>query len=144
MKNGRSDLNCKKQHQLRCTAIWDCQNLSSQLCGLSTGKSFSEALILASVIPQYDKILFIEFPEKYKFRTCCVQKLLLFFVLTFKTIIVHNMLWTCIFLGIQWTISRHINCGLTGARMRASEKDLPVCVKFIYSEKATKFCKIFP
>ena len=30
------------------------------------------------------------------------------FVLTFKTIFVHNMLWTCIFRGIQWTISRHI------------------------------------
>ena len=41
-------------------------------CG-STGKSFSEALILASVNPQYDKRLFIEFPEKYKFTTCCVQ-----------------------------------------------------------------------
>ena len=38
-----------------------------------TGKSFSEALILVSVNPQYDKRLFIEFPEKYKFRTCCVQ-----------------------------------------------------------------------
>ena len=40
---------------------------------LFTGKSFSEALILASVNPQYDKRLFIEFPEKYKFTTCCVQ-----------------------------------------------------------------------
>ena len=41
---------------------------------LRTGKSFSEALIIASVNPQYGKTLFIEFPEKYKFRTCCVQK----------------------------------------------------------------------
>ena len=54
-----------------------------------TGKSFSEALILASVNPQYDKRLFIEFPEKYKLRTCCLQKL--FFVLTFTTIFVHNL-----------------------------------------------------
>ena len=38
-----------------------------------TGKSFSEAFILASVNPQYDKRLFIELQEKYKFRTCCVQ-----------------------------------------------------------------------
>ena len=45
-----------------------------------TGKSFSEALILESVNPQYDKRLFIEFPEKYKFRTCCVQKLFLLFL----------------------------------------------------------------
>ena len=27
------------------------------------------------------------------------------FVLTFKKIFVHNMLWTCTFRGIQWTIS---------------------------------------
>ena len=39
----------------------------------NTGKSFSEALILESVNPQYDERLFIEFPEKYKFTTCCVQ-----------------------------------------------------------------------
>ena len=73
-----------------------------------TGKSMSEALILEWVNPQYDERLFIDFQEKYKFTTCCVQKLFSVFVLTFKTIFVHNMLWTCIFLGIQWTISRHI------------------------------------
>ena len=33
----------------------------------NTSKSFSEALILASVYTQYDKRLLIEFPEKYKF-----------------------------------------------------------------------------
>ena len=38
---------------------------------LSAGKSFSDALILA----QYDERLFIELQEKYKLRTCCVQKL---------------------------------------------------------------------
>ena len=38
-----------------------------------TGKSVSEALILESINLQYDERLFIEFPEKYKFRTCCVQ-----------------------------------------------------------------------
>ena len=38
-----------------------------------TGKSLSEALILVSTNPQYDERLFIEFPEKYKFTTCCVQ-----------------------------------------------------------------------
>ena len=32
----------------------------------STGKSFSEALILESVNPQYNERLLIEFPEKYK------------------------------------------------------------------------------
>ena len=44
-----------------------------QIYIIFTGKSFSEALILASVNPQYDKRLFIEFPEKYKFTTHCVQ-----------------------------------------------------------------------
>jgi hypothetical protein len=34
-----------------------------------TGKSFTEALILASVNPQYDERLFIELQEKYKLRT---------------------------------------------------------------------------
>ena len=32
-----------------------------------------EALILESVNPQYHERLFIEFPEKYNFRTFCVQ-----------------------------------------------------------------------
>ena len=59
---------------------------------LDTGKSMSEALILESLNPQYDERLFIEFQEKYKFTTCCVQKLFFVFVLTFKTIFVHNML----------------------------------------------------
>ena len=47
-----------------------------------TGKSFSEALILVSVNPQYDKRrLFIKFLEKYKLTTCCVQKLFCFLFL---------------------------------------------------------------
>ena len=46
----------------------------------SKGKSFSEALILASVNPEYGKRLFIEFPQKNKFRTCCVQKLVFLFL----------------------------------------------------------------
>ena len=37
------------------------------------GKSVTKALILESVNPQYDKRLFIELQEKYKFRTCRVQ-----------------------------------------------------------------------
>ena len=51
-----------------------------------TGKSFSEALILASTNAQYDKRLFIDLQvqyvhENYKLRTCCVHKL--FFCLCF-------------------------------------------------------------
>ena len=43
------------------------QRNSSESDDEVTGKSFSEAIILASVNLQYDKRLFIEFPEKYKF-----------------------------------------------------------------------------
>ena len=46
-----------------------------------TGKSLSEALILALVSPQYDTRLFIEFSKKYKLRTCSVQKLFFLFFL---------------------------------------------------------------
>ena len=35
----------------------------------TTGKSFSETLILESVNPQYDERSFIEFSEKYKITT---------------------------------------------------------------------------
>ena len=52
--------------------------LSRQYQGCSsTGNSFSEPLILASVNPQYDKRLLTEFPKNY--TTCCVQKLFLLF-----------------------------------------------------------------
>ena len=47
-----------------------------------TGKSFSEALILVSTNPQYDKRLFIELQVQYvkipssnRSRTCCVHRL---------------------------------------------------------------------
>ena len=54
-----------------------------KLC--SAGKSVSEALILESVNPQYDERLFVEFPKKYKFRTCCVQISIVLNVNTKKT-----------------------------------------------------------
>ena len=59
-----------------------------------TGKSFSEALILASVNPQYDKRLFIEFPRKIStsLEHVVYNKCFFVFVLTFKTIFEHNML----------------------------------------------------
>ena len=76
-----------------------------------TGKSLSEALILASTNPQYDDRLFIELqlqymkiPSSNPGRTCRVQKLFL----TFRTIFVHNMFSPC------------------SAKRRASDKDLPV------------------
>ena len=52
-------------------------------------------------------------------KTCCVHKL--FFVLTFRTICVHNMYWTCNSLSNLLSY-----CGLVDARISASDKDLPV------------------
>ena len=90
-----------------------------------TGKSVSEALILESVNPQYDERLFIEFQEKYKFTTCCVQKL--FFCFCFD---IQNNICTQHVLNLYFSCNSMNNlssyCGLTDARMRASEKDFPV------------------
>ena len=76
-----------------------------------TGKSLSEALIFGSTMPQYNDRLFIELqiqymkiPTQNMGRIFCVQKLFL----TFRTISLHNMFSPC------------------SAKIRASDKDLPV------------------
>ena len=68
---------------------------------VSTGKYSSEALNLESVNPQHDEILFIEFLKNtssqhvvYKYCFECQNR-------NKKTIFVHDLLSTCIFLGIQ-------------------------------------------
>ena len=92
---------------------WKWLKLSYQ----DTGKSLSEALIFASTNPKYDDKLFIELQVQYMkiasleheentLRTICAHKLFFVFVLTFRTIYVHNMFWTE--LVIQWTICLHI------------------------------------
>ena len=60
-----------------------------------TGKSFSEALILASTNTQYDKRLFIDLQVKYM-KTASPEHVVykncfFVFVLTFRTIYAHNM-----------------------------------------------------
>ena len=57
----------KSQEELHNLTIWYPLLTGSRkgMNSVITGKSFSEALILGSVNPQYDKRLFIEFPEKY-------------------------------------------------------------------------------
>ena len=67
-----------------------------------TGKSLSEAFILTSTNPQYDKRLFIDLPVQYiklqaqnMGRTCCAHKLVFVFALTFRTIYAHNMFSPC-------------------------------------------------
>ena len=70
---------------------------------VSTGKSLSEALIFASTNPQYDDRLFIDLQlltqkntnsEHVMYKNCfeCQNK---------KTIFVHNMFSTCIFLVLK-------------------------------------------
>ena len=85
----------------------------------------SEALILESINPQYDERLFSEFPEKFKFRTCCVQKLVFCFCFDIK-----NNFCTQHALNLNFSGNSLNNllsyCGLTDAEMGASEKDLPV------------------
>ena len=64
-------------------------------------------------------------PEKDKFRTSCVQKL--FFCFCFD---IQNYICTqhVVNLYFSWNSMNNLSlyCGLTDARMRASEKDLPV------------------
>ena len=98
-----------------------CDEFSARFKKLSqprTGKSVSEALlILESVNPQY------EFQEKYKLTTC-LQKL---FCFCFD--IQNNICTQHVFkLYFSWNSVNDLlsYCGLTDARMRSSEKDLPV------------------
>ena len=102
---------------------------------MSTGKSFSDALILESVNPQYDERLFIEFPEKYNFTTCCVQKLFFCFDIQNNICTQH-----VVNLYFSWNSMNNLSsyCWLTDARMRASEKDLPVLQSFSRSLRSFK------
>ena len=94
-------------------------------------KSFSEALILASINPKYDKRLFIELRVQYKKSTSSEH-------------VVHTnwfLFWhseqfiytTCseLVVFVYWTGKSMNNlltyCGLIDTRIRASDKDLPVC-----------------
>ena len=65
----------------------------------STDKFLSEALILASTNPQYDNGLFIELRVQYmkipSSEHVVYTNCFFVFVLTFRTIYVHNMFSTC-------------------------------------------------
>ena len=101
-----------------------------------TGKSFSEALIVASVNPQHDERLFNEFQETYKLTTRCVQILFWMSKQKKNTIFVHNVLPL-----LENSMNNLLSCcGLTDARMEASEKDLPVTNVLIQSGYLKKRC----
>ena len=81
-------------------------------------------------------------------RTICVHKLFFVFVLTFRTIYVHNMLSLCSELGIlhMYRTCNSMNnllsyCGLVDARVSASEKDLPVTARFSFFQ--LQICLMF-
>ena len=81
-------------------------------------------------------------------RTCCVQKL---FWMS-GTLSVHNMFYPCSELGIfmYWTCNSMNNlslyCGLVDAKIRASDKDLPVQIQvtnFIWVKQQPMVWRIF-
>ena len=87
-----------------------------------TGKPFSEALILASANPQFDKRLFIEFPRKIQVQNMLCTKMVLFNI---QDNICAQLVLTLYFLGNSMN-NLSLYCGLTDSKMRASDTDLPV------------------
>ena len=90
----------------------------------STDKFFSEALILATTNPQYDKISFIYLPqflhENDKFRTCCVQNKKNIFTYTKSLALFMN-------LRTGKSMNNILSyCGLLVAKISASKKYSPV------------------
>ena len=80
---------CDKAFAAKQTLERHCANVHKHEHYLSTGKSFSEALILESVNPQYDKSCSLNqkkntSSEYVVYKNC-------FFAFTFKTILQHNM-----------------------------------------------------
>ena len=84
----------------------------------STGKSLSEALMFASIHPQYDNRLFKKLPWKLQVqnmgRTCSAYVLSMFSACSFHGNSMNNLLSFC---------------GLLDARISASEKNLPVQIE---------------
>ena len=79
---------------------------------ICTGKSLSEALILGSTNPQYDKRLFIDLPVQYMKTTSSE----------------HVVYINCSELSIQKQ-NLLSYCGLVAHRISASDKDLPYRIR---------------
>ena len=101
-------------------------------CKVCTGKSFSEALILESVNQQYDDRLFIDSWLQYKKNTTSEHVV---YTNCFLFLFWHSeqfMYTTYSELGIfmYWTCNSMNNlssyCGLVDAKVKATDKDLPV------------------
>ena len=97
---------------------------------LRTGKSVSEVLILESVNPQYDGILFIDLRlQKNTSSEHVVYKNCFLFLFWHSKQFLYTTCSELVFFS-YWTRNSMNNllsyCGLTDARMSTSEKDLPV------------------
>ena len=125
----------------------------SQKFWIRTGKSFSKALFLASTSPQYDKTL-SSVHENWKLRTCCVHKL--FWMSKSISVLTQHVLplfwawnfhalFSCTELVICTMNNLLSYCGLIDAKIRASDKNLPVhSPLFQFSEnKCAKLSRFF-
>ena len=96
-----------------------------------TGKSFSEALILESVNPQYDDRLFIDSWLQYKKNTSwehvVYKNCFLFLFWHSKQFLYTTCSELVFFLYWSWESMNNLSsyCGLTDSRMSASDTDLP-------------------
>ena len=94
-----------------------------------TGKSWSEALIFASTNPQYEKRLFIELRVQ-DMKTTSSEHVVFIKCSECQNNNKKNIYTTCSELVMYWTGKSMNNilsyCGLVDARIRASNKDLPV------------------
>ena len=90
----------------------------------------SEALILESVNPQYDESLLIEFLRKIQVDNILCTKIVFSFCFDIQNNICTQPV---VNLYSSWNSMNNLssNCGLTEARMKASEKDLPVMVQIL-------------
>jgi hypothetical protein len=73
---------------------------------ISTGKPLSEAFILTSTNPQYDKMLFIDLPVQYM-KTTSWEHVVYINCSEYKKKknCVHNMFWACSFHVLNWYIN---------------------------------------
>ena len=100
----------------------------------STGKSFSEALILESVNPQYDDRLFIHFWIQYKKNTTSEHVVYKHCFEDQNKNKKQCLYTTCseVVFFLYWSQESMNNlssyCGLTDSRMSASDTDLPVWI----------------
>ena len=113
--------------------LWNCRQQGKSM---ATGKSFSEALILESVNPQYDDRLFIHSWIQYKKNTSWEHDVYKHCFEDQNKNKKQCLYTTCseVVFFLYWSQESMNNlssyCGLTDWRMSASDTDLPVCENY--------------